>query len=1222
MPTPSTDGPRIELGDEIGAGASGRVWRARLLEPAGGLPAGSDVALKRLHPHLSADARATRAFAAEIEAASAVQHPGLVRLVQHGMDEIGPYLLTEYVPGQTLERLLVEQGALSEPLLRSVAVQLAGGLAALHAAGWIHGDVKLENMRLDARGRAVLLDLGFARRRTPPGGKRPRSADGPYPEDSSVELAQAGEFNPGSIPYLAPERARGEAGDERSDVFSLGVTLFELATGAHPFAADFAGNRLDRPASSTLPMVRSLDKTGADRVLAALASARYRPASGLAPQLSPFLDHLLADLLRRDPRQRPSARELTRRLEEQESSAWWRAQLDADNTRTAHLAERVSAHLTPLVGRENEMGQLEQHYAHAMGQPVPGTDESALQGPAARGGALWLEGSVGSGKSRLMSTFAARARAAEHPPVYLYGRCSAQEEDRPCGPVLQLMLRWLRLPPQTTHLGARERAALERTAPPKEAQTLARALDSGFTGALETSVVAALARWLVTLSKRAPLLVFVDDINFADEGTLSVFLRVAEELGGQPFFLVLGRRLHDGVANARMLEQLERALDSRHLAARVELGPLDDSGVSDLVNRLFHHSAPRLRIAKVLGQRSRGNPGMIAEILRGLLQRGEAYVHPDDPEGKALVLALPPERLPLPESLPTLIKQRYRNLPPGDRRWLQRLSIVGGRISTEFLLRAFQPITEIELAQVLGRMVQGGWLVPAGDRFRFARPALREAVYRAIPQASRALLHAQAAEALAPDRSRSLTTADAFQRAFHLRATGDSKALLGVLRPLLKAMLKRGQTQRVHSIARWGIEALDTLGRTKAREILRIEFLEAAADAADRLGNRAEQRGWLDQLSDLELSPETDASFLARVYLLHGRHAVSTGQYGLARGFLKNAVELAERAGDADMLVSEAKRRLSAVQAHVGELESARELAQSALDLAAHGPQQAVTHLQIAVVELLSDALEPALREVDRALGLLRQSHDWSLPGVLAAAHMLRGRIYRLLGRPGRAMGAMQHAVRLARQSAERRLEMEATARLGGLLLDINRPEEAEARLRDALLIANETEDRRGQTLAGLWLGILLWEQSDPEAARLLSRVGQMAQEMGLSRAEALCLAIQARMAQASGDLKRALADSSRSMDLLDRHGAELADRIVITGTRALMLHSTDQHEEGATLVKGLRRRLRRESGRLENPAVRLGHTEATRQLLEAVLSTEGPLYPRAKAPAPAAPRP
>ena len=1268
-----TDPPLLELAGEIGRGATGRVWRARLLAPIGGLEAGAEVALKRLHPELHGNEPARAAFETECRATASVRHPGLVRLVQSGVDATGPYLITEYVPGSTLERVLAEQGPLSEPLLRSVAMQLAGGLAALHEQGWLHGDVKLENMRIDSRGRAVLLDLGFARRirRDPAEAEHPsRSGDavgsgeegpdlgpgtGTEPgagPGSSIELAQAGEFNPGSLAYLAPERARGERGDERSDVFSLGVALYELATGAHPFAADFAVETPfgERPTSSVHPMVRSLGADDADRLIAALASARYRPASALVPQLSPFLDHLLAEALRRDPRRRTPARELARRLLEQESGSWWRAQIDERNLQGAPaMAERSGGHLTPLVGRDRELAEIERAYRRAVGlapdsadlPPGAGTEalpDSPALGTAApepaRGGALWLVGPVGSGKSRLMRAFAEHARRSAEPPLYLYGRSAPQEEDRPCGPVLRLMLRWLRLPPQTTHLGPREQAALERVAPPKEALTLARALDQRASGESEAALVPALARWLILLSRRSPVVVFLDDVNFADDGTLGVLLRVAEELSGKPLFLVLGSRLHDGESNARLLGQLERALESRALASRVELGPLDEEAVLELVTRLFHHSAPRLRIAQVLYQRSRGNPGMIGEIVRGLLQRGEAHAYrpagaagsgpgssrPADfglgMEDAGLVLSISPERLPLPESLSTLIHGRYRKLPPLERRWLRRLSIVGGRISTSFLLAAFQPVGEAELLLVLERMVRDGWLVPAGDRFRFARPALREAVYRAIPEDSRARLHAQAARALAPQRGQSLSIADAYQRAFHLRAAGDAPALLRVLRPLLKAMVKRGQTQRVHAIARWGVEALDTLGRTKAREIMRIEFLEAAADAADRLGYRGEQRAWLDQLSDLELSPETDAASLARVYLLHGRHAVSTGQYGLARGFLKNAVDLGLRAGAMDVLVSEAERRLSAVQAHVGELEGARELAKRALERAVHDPQRAVTHLQLGVIDLLEDELESALRQVDRALSLLRNSRGWNLPGVLAAAHMLRGRVYRLLGRPARALGAMQHAVRLARQAAERRLEMEATARLGGLLLDIDRAEDAEAKLRDALLIANETEDRRGQTLAGLWLGILLWEHDDPEAPRLLARVGPLANEMGLSRAEALCLAIQARISRARGDFEAALQDSLRASELLERHGAEMADRIVITGTRALILHTVGEHDAGARLVKDLRRRLRRESERVQNPELRASHIDVSRRLLDAVLSPEGPIYPRLMLPA------
>ena len=109
------------------------------------------------------------------------------------------------------------------------------------------------------------------------------------------------------------------------------------------------------------------------------------------------------------------------------------------------------------------------------------------------------------------------------------------------------------------------------------------------------------------------------------------------------------------------------------------------------------------------------------------------------------------------------------------------------------------------------------------------------------------------------------------------------------------------------------------------------------------------------------------------------------------------------------------------------------------------------------------------------------------------------------------------------------RLEMEATARLGGLLLDANRPDEAELRLRDAQLMAREIEDRRGQALSGLWLGILLWEQEAPRAEQELQRVTQLANEMGLSRVEALALAIQARILRARDQVPQALAMTDRA---------------------------------------------------------------------------------------------
>ena len=548
--------------------------------------------------------------------------------------------------------------------------------------------------------------------------------------------------------------------------------------------------------------------------------------------------------------------------------------------------------------------------------------------------------------------------------------------------------------------------------------------------------------------------------------------------------------------------------------------------------------------------------------------------------------------------------------------WLERLAVVGRRIVPEFLEHAFPPTTRVELDRLLTRLVQAGWLVPSTSAFRFARPALREAVYRAMSPHRRKRLHRAAALALQAKPGQSLRLMDAFARAFHLRAAGQWDELRRLLSPLLDAAIRRGQPQRVRTLAQWGLEALDETNEDSAstktnsdRLSERVAFLEAAADAADRLGHRSEERRWLDQLAELELDPNENPGTACHVYLLHGRHAVATGQYGVARGLFQNAVQFAEAAQD-NGLASESLRRLAAVQAHVGDLREARRLAEKSIAQAAHGAQRAVACLQLGLVESLCDDLEPALRQAERALADLRADQDWKLPGIEAAAHLLRGRTYRLLGRPRRAFGSLTRSARLARRAGERRLELEASARLGGLLMDLGRFEEAEARLRDALFGAREIEDRRGQALASLWLGLLLLcvEREGTEADSLLANAESTAGELGLNRVKALALAVHARRHWAVGRAAQAESCATAAHDLLVAHGAELFDRIVIVGTFALVLSDRDRAKN---LVRELRRHLRRENGKIEALIARSRHRFATTRLLQAVLTIEGPLYPR-----------
>lgn len=1183
---------------ELACGATSLVARARLAEaletPFGPVPAGERVALKRLKALVGGEPRAREAFAWEARAALEVRHPQLVEGLAAGEDERGPWLLMRWVEGPTLREVQEREGPLAEARLRQIGAQLARALAALHARGLVHGDVKPENARLSPERGAVLLDLGFAR---PP--QAPRGS--PTATPSAAALVESALVNPGSLAYLAPERARAAASSAASDLFALGIVLFELSTARHPFARAGAAAQV----STAALLKRSLEQMDGSELLSDLIRARTVPPSRLVPTLSAFWDQVLYWALARDAARRPAAEEFARALEQGEQGEWWRARLTQGEVAAALGGDESQ----PLVGRASELERLEAWAARAFAQ------DSAPVAPQA----LWIRGAEGSGKSRLLRELSARLRTRYGALLTLSYPCPPHDEARPCAPLFGLLERYLGLAPGEEPR-ARELAQLERDLSPTLARALFEALSRGLEVELPAAVPTALGQWLANRSRSNALLLFLDDLQNADEATLGVLADLASADSGLRLMLVLGLTEGSALARPAAHRRLEQRLAARFEVHEILLGPLSEAELFQFVSKRFHHSAPLVRLASELWQRSRGNPGLVAEILRELHETGQVRPHAS---GQAtLELLVAPEKLPLPGSLKAQAERRFRELGALERRWLQRLAVVGGRIQVPFLCAAFPSAHEAELERLLERFAAAGWLSSEGDRYRFSRPAVREAVYRSIEPKVRRRIHAQAARALAPQRtapgpgepSARGSLEDAFLRAFHLRAAGESAGLLRLLEPLLQALLRRGQPHRVLTLARWGLEALEGGKASRAERGRRLAFLEAAADAADRLGYRQEQRQWLDQLSEQELDPVRDAEALVRIYLLHGRYAFGTGQYGLARGMFRNAVQLCEERELSALLHSEALRRLASVQTHVGELSSARELAARALQRAELDPQRALAHMALALIDLLEDGYEEALRSVDEALRLLRRSRQWNLPGAFALAHLLRGRIYRVLGRHARALGASSHAVRLAHQAGERRLEMEANVRLGSLLLEAGRTQEAEATLREAQLVGREIEDRRGQALAGFWLGVLLWEEGDGEGELLLERVQDLALDLGLSRLEALARSVRSRILLERGDLSAAQEHSQRALELLAVRGAELADRIMVTLTRAQALEAAGERAVAEELRREMERRLRSVNGRIQDEGLRRAHRVACRALVEAVVSPKGHLFPRAAA--------
>ena len=205
----------------IGAGGMGEVYRATDTK------LGRDVALKVLPAEMASSPERLERFRREAKALAALDHPGIVTV--HSVEEAdGVHFLTmQLVEGQPLDRLIPESGLPVERILE-IATGLAEALTAAHAKGIVHRDLKPANVMVTAEGRVKVLDFGLARMSS-------EVTEGTGGSELPTDMHTREGVVLGTVPYMSPEQVSGRPLDHRTDIFSLGVMLYEMATGQRPF---------------------------------------------------------------------------------------------------------------------------------------------------------------------------------------------------------------------------------------------------------------------------------------------------------------------------------------------------------------------------------------------------------------------------------------------------------------------------------------------------------------------------------------------------------------------------------------------------------------------------------------------------------------------------------------------------------------------------------------------------------------------------------------------------------------------------------------------------------------------------------------------------------------------------------------------------------------------------------------------------------------------------
>lgn len=931
---------RYRLQEQLGEGGAGIVFKAEDEELK------RAVAIKILIGGEHMAGEKLERFRSEARSVARLNHPNIITLYDYAEEQGRPYLVIEYIPGQDLWELDNSYAPELMPFAKSVPIidDILAALEYSHAHHVIHRDLKPENVMITPENQVKVMDFGLAR------------------IEGQSRLTQHG-LVAGTAAYLAPELATGDAGDQRADLYAVGVMLYELATGRRPFSGEdpltVISQHIHAP---VVPPQHYNSKIPDDlqniilKLLIKRPEERYASATEVRRDLAPILLRLKADITGEPvglpPTQPPDTGPLTS---------------------PQAVLERIDR--GKMFGREKELAELKRRWDLVrLGEP--GIEPLLL-----------ISGEAGIGKTRLLRELEVYTKLRDG--YLLPGAAREQDVGTPYAVVSAILRNYVRQQPaevlrkqmpgsiagEVVKLAPSliEKLGIIQPNPPLEPSAeRARLLDQ-------------ITNFLLNMAYERPTLLLLDDLHFADPGSLAILEMVLGQSQGTSL-LVAGAYRDVALSYSNPTNRLIISLEADGLAYRLQLRRLPQEVVLQMLESLLGDAVSKRFMSSVY-HATEGNPLFIEETIKSLAVDGQIRLNQGRWEQRNTTL------IHVPGSIKAVLGKRLDFVKKQTLELLQLAAVIGRSFPLNLLVEAspysddvIQWAIEEALAAQLIEVVKIEDMPTQKSTadiviyYQFQHALIRETLYEELRPLRRRQLHRRVAAALE-------------------KLAGDQP----VRNPAIVAnhFINGAQDERAVSYLRQAGE--------------RAYKFYANDDAVEYLSQAVEI---LEDIAPELLGEERAVNLREQFELLSWQRNVCNMMGDRPREFtlLQSLLELAETMADKDRWV-EVMSRLSTYYWHVGRLDEAEETARKALRVAHNnqnerGEQYALERIaRVLWTRRDSEAMDYATRSLE----LAQKLNDRPRQGRLTT---LIGNIYTdTLRDPNRAAIFFKQAIEICHET-------------------------------------------------------------------------------------------------------------------------------------------------------------------------------------------------------------